>query len=447
MHSAIICVDDDWIMLKNLGAQLKRSFGKEYEILLAGSGEEAISLCADLKLKNKEIALFISDQRMPGMRGDDLLIHLHSLEPDALKIMLTGEADAESVGKVVNQAALYRYICKPWDTTDLKLTVTEALRRFKQEKKLVEQNSLLKSANAHLESSLSLLSATLEATADGILVLDNDGRVINFNQKLAKLWDLDVLELVDGRDTVLKLLARRLVGLDASRLKTLLTQVNSENQDCLTLKNGKILEYFLQPYLFSAQRLGVVLSFRDVTQAQQTAAIMQHRALHDALTNLPNRVLFNQKFSACLQNAAKSLKPVAVMFLDVDHFKAVNDTLGHAVGDLLLQHVVQRLQSGLRGDDVLARWGGDEFVLLLSKLRSVDDIGDIARRLIEALQPAFNLQGYALQITASIGIAVYPNDGQDSQTLLNQADEALYQAKKSGRNTYQFYSSKASLIL
>ncbi|MDX2229816.1 MAG: diguanylate cyclase [Leptolyngbyaceae cyanobacterium bins.349] len=439
MRSVIVCVDDEWNILKTLSDQLRRNVGKAYDIELAEGGEEALSLCAQLKAEGKDIALIISDQRMAGMEGDALLIQLHALYPKTLKIMLTGQADADSVGNVVNQAALYRYIRKPWDETDLILTVTEALRRFQQEQQLVEQNELLKTINTKLENSLSLLLATLEATADGMLVLDNLGAIASFNRKLLSIWQLEDLELTQDKNRLLDAILARLVASDVAKFQALFARVDTEKHDFLQLQNGSIIEYYLQPYQLAGESMGGVLSFRDVTQAKQMTAIIQHQALHDALTNLPNRVLFNQKLTATLTEAVGGAKLGAVMFLDLDRFKQVNDTLGHAVGDLLLQQVVHRLVNCLREVDVIARWGGDEFVLLLPQIRRPQDASDIAGRLIEVLQPEFLLQNHRLHISASIGIAVYPRDGLDSHALLHHADVALYQAKNSGRNQYQHY--------
>jgi diguanylate cyclase (GGDEF)-like protein/PAS domain S-box-containing protein len=443
MRSAIVCVDDESDILRSLGNQLKRHFGKDYDIELARSGEDAFSLCAELTAEGKDIALIVSDQRMEGMGGDILLIRLHALYPKTLKIMLTGNADANSVGNVVNAAALYRYISKPWDETDLILTVAEALRRFKQEQQLAEQNELLKKTNAKLSSSLSLLLATLEATADGIIVLDNAGKIVSFNQKFASIWNLVDTDSTADEDKLLDVILKQLTEPDAISFKTFFAQVNSEKRNCLKLKTGKIIEYYLRPQQLMGEIVGRVWSFRDVTQEKQTEAIVKHQALHDALTNLPNRILFNQKFAAALSDAANNSKAIAVMFIDLDRFKEVNDKLGHLVGDLLLQSVVQRLLGCLRETDVLARWGGDEFVLLLPQIRNREDASEIAHRLVEVLQPKFILEGHCVYVTASIGIAVYPHDGLDSSTLLQNADVALYQAKKCGKNNYQYYFADA----
>lgn len=444
MRSAIVCVDDEWDILRSLGNQLKHSFSKGYDIELANGGEDALLLCAELTAEGKEIALIISDQKMQGMEGDVLLIQLHALYPKTLKIMLTGQADVDSVGNVVNAAALYRYIRKPWDETDLILTVTEALRRFQQEQQLAKQNDLLKKNNAKLKSSLSLLLATLEATADGILVLNNAGEIVSFNQKFVSLWQLPDLNSTGRSNELLDAILECLTETDAIRFQALFVQLNAEKHDFLQLTSGNIVEYYLQPYQLKGEIVGGVLSFRDVTQDKQTEAVMKHQALHDALTNLPNRILFNQKLTAALTSELNDeFSLVAVMFLDLDRFKHVNDTLGHAIGDLLLQEVVHRLVGCLRQVDVIARWGGDEFVLLLPQIRHREDASEIAHRLIEVLQPQFLLQGYWLDITASIGIAMHPDDGLGSSTLLQNADVALYQAKKNGRNNYQHYAANA----
>ncbi len=441
MKETIICVDDEWAILRSLGEQLKRNFGKDYDIELVESGEEAISLCAELTAAEIDIPLIISDQRMNGMEGDMLLIQLHALYPRTLKIMLTGQADADSVGNVVNAAALYRYIRKPWDENDLILTVVEALRRFHQDQQLAEQQASLKRINAKLESSLSLLLATLEATADGILVLDDAENISSFNQKFAQIWNLSESVLADNDLDPVAAISAGLIETDATRFRNLLAQVTTKSHGFLRSQHGKIIEYFLQPQQLADRVIGRVWSFRDVTQEKQAEATMRHQSLHDALTNLPNRTFLNQKLSAALSQAQAQSTSVATLFLDLDHFKQINDTLGHAMGDLLLQSVIQRLTPCLQATDVLARWGGDEFVLLLPQILDRNEASAVAHKLIEALHSPFLIEGHRLSITASIGIAVYPDDEQDASMLLESADAALYAVKQQGRNNYLHYSA------
>jgi diguanylate cyclase (GGDEF)-like protein len=176
-------------------------------------------------------------------------------------------------------------------------------------------------------------------------------------------------------------------------------------------------------------------------QAQER---LQHMAQHDALTELPNRVLFLDRLKQAVARARWHERLVAVLFVDMDRFKTINDTLGHEVGDKLLQALAERFTASVREGDTVARFGGDEFVVLLDDVASEKDIGVVAQKVLEALAPPFAIDGQDLYITASIGVSLYPNDGEDSTTLLKNADIAMYRAKDLGKNTYQFYSADMS---
>jgi diguanylate cyclase (GGDEF)-like protein/PAS domain S-box-containing protein len=178
----------------------------------------------------------------------------------------------------------------------------------------------------------------------------------------------------------------------------------------------------------------------DITARKQAETTIRYQAFHDLLTGLPNRVLLNDRLSVALAEAERTEEALAVMFMDLDRFKTINDTLGHAVGDQLLQQVVGRVIHALRSVDTIARWGGDEFTLLLPHLTQPADIIRVAERILSAFSSTFCLEGQTFRITCSIGIAVYPGDGTDTATLLRNADAALYQAKSLGRNRYQLYT-------
>ncbi|MEL6780407.1 MAG: EAL domain-containing protein [Cyanobacteria bacterium J06597_16] len=167
--------------------------------------------------------------------------------------------------------------------------------------------------------------------------------------------------------------------------------------------------------------------------------VARSRRACDQLTQLPDRVLFNQQLERSLATMLEQDSMLGVAFLDLDRFKNINDTLGHEAGDCLLQQVAERLKSCLRGYDVVGRWGGDEFTLILSCLRSAEDVSNISERILRRLADPFQVQGEELYVTASLGIALAPYDGEDEQTLLRNADAAMYQAKARGRNTYQIY--------
>lgn len=180
-----------------------------------------------------------------------------------------------------------------------------------------------------------------------------------------------------------------------------------------------------------------IASALERKRAEET---IRHQAYHDVLTLLPNRILFKDQFSQALSLAQRNKQMVAMMFLDLDRFKTINDTLGHATGDRLLQSVAQRLSKIIREGDTIARLGGDEFLVLVSGIHHVEDAAKVADKLLQAMRPAFDLDGQELHITTSIGISLYPHDGDDAETLLKNADTALYRAKDQGRNTYQLYT-------
>lgn len=177
---------------------------------------------------------------------------------------------------------------------------------------------------------------------------------------------------------------------------------------------------------------------RDITEWRETLSRLDHLARFDALTDLPNRSELHRQLHKALARAGRRDAPMAVLFLDLDGFKVVNDTLGHAIGDRLLREVAIRLNAATRAGDLLARIGGDEFVLVLEDVHCTEDAGRVADKLIRTLDRPFHLNGTMLRLTASIGIAFYPEDGTTPAGLVRVADHAMYQAKAGGRGTYRF---------
>ncbi len=184
-----------------------------------------------------------------------------------------------------------------------------------------------------------------------------------------------------------------------------------------------------------------VAFIQDITERIQAERKLQHMAHHDSLTTLPNRILFAQNLEQSLARSNRHNMAVAVMFLDLDRFKIINDTLGHDIGDKALQALSGRLNSCVKQGDSVARLGGDEFAIVLENISSPDDVAPTARKILELLSRPFLIDGHELFITTSIGISLYPADGTDTQTLLKHADIAMYRAKDQGRNTYRYYSS------
>src|SRR6202790_2522929 len=184
---------------------------------------------------------------------------------------------------------------------------------------------------------------------------------------------------------------------------------------------------------------GAVVAFHDVSAARARSLEMSHLAQHDSLTDLPNRLLFNDRLTQAISMAVRQDKQLAVMFVDLDQFKKINDSLGHGVGDKLLQSVADRLVNCVRRTDTVSRQGGDEFVVLLSQVEHEEDAAVSARKILRALATPHTIDNKNLDISVSLGVSTYPSDGPDVENLMNKADTAMYEVKQQGRNNYQFF--------
>jgi len=184
---------------------------------------------------------------------------------------------------------------------------------------------------------------------------------------------------------------------------------------------------------------GAVIVFHDVSVARAMGAEMSHMAQHDTLTNLPNRTLLQDRLSQAIATANRNDSRIAILFLDLDGFKYINDSLSHAVGDRLLQMVAKRLLAAVRTSDTVCRLGGDEFVILLSEVAHAGDAGVKAGKILSALSAPFEMEQITLRVTVSVGVTTYPDDGRSAELLIRNADLAMYQAKEKGRNNYQFF--------
>jgi diguanylate cyclase (GGDEF)-like protein/PAS domain S-box-containing protein len=205
------------------------------------------------------------------------------------------------------------------------------------------------------------------------------------------------------------------------------------------------VEYHSHPILRNGRAVGAVVTFSDITERKAYQIRIAYLATHDALTELPNRTLFNDRTSYTLAAAHRTEQRVAVLFLDLDRFKVINDSLGHTVGDAVLRALSLRLKALMREGDTVARLGGDEFGILLVDIRRVEDVISIVRKLLDAFSKPLAVEGYELFVTVSIGASLYPDDGQDVDTLMTNADVALFRVKEQGRNAFQFYTQDMSL--
>jgi diguanylate cyclase (GGDEF)-like protein/PAS domain S-box-containing protein len=305
----------------------------------------------------------------------------------------------------------------------------------------VQDITTRKQAEADLRQTLSMLSATLDATADGILVVDREGRIARFNQRFVEMWRLpeDILASRDDQRALAFVLDQlREPEPFLAKVQELYTQPEAESLDILEFRDGRILERSSKPQRVGGQTVGRVWSFRDITERKRLEDELAHQAFHDSLTGLANQALFRDRVQHALTRTGRHDGRLAVLYLDLDNFKTVNDSLGHPTGDKLLICVAERLRACLRAMDTAARLGGDEFAVLLEDLTSAGDATGLADRLIAALQQPFTVADREVFIGASIGIAL-DAPGVSNDQLLRNADIAMYTAKRRGRGRYEIF--------
>jgi diguanylate cyclase (GGDEF)-like protein/PAS domain S-box-containing protein len=275
--------------------------------------------------------------------------------------------------------------------------------------------------------------------------MDSNKVIVQTNQAAETLLGIEEIGLIGKRNTELKLC--HLGTQDPLLPEQLDTQLETLHGDASYEhpKRGKrVIHYNCAPIQAQGATQGFVLTIQDVTDNHYALSAANHQAQHDALTGLPNRLLLDDRLAQLSALAHRSGTQVAIIFLDLDGFKPVNDTYGHAVGDVILIHVAQQLTSLLRESDTVARLGGDEFVMLLGYLESPQEIEALAKRILEHINQPIHLESVsdAIHIGASLGIAIYPQDGIEAAALLRQADIAMYRAKENGRNRWCYAQKK-----
>ncbi|MBV8032763.1 MAG: EAL domain-containing protein [Betaproteobacteria bacterium] len=299
-------------------------------------------------------------------------------------------------------------------------------------------------AEEELRSTVSLLTATLESTADGILVVAADKRISRFNQRFVDMWRIPQ-NVIEARDDTLAISFVLDQVTDPqgfiAKIEELYSRPLDESFDTIEFKDGRTFERYSRPQLVAGVPSGRVWSFRDVTERRRAEERIHILAFQDALTELPNRVLFRDRMEQAMAHADRAGNKAAVLFLDLDNFKSINDSLGHVAGDALLKMAAERIRSSIRETDTLSRQGGDEFLIMLTEVPMADAVTPVVEKLVSQFQSPFEIEGRELTTTVSIGIALYPDDGEDFDTLLKKADTAMYRAKDEGRNAYRFFDA------
>ncbi|HEX6084197.1 MAG TPA: EAL domain-containing protein [Thermoanaerobaculia bacterium] len=311
-----------------------------------------------------------------------------------------------------------------------------------------EERANRRRAEEALRDSERRFRALIEHSSDILTVLDAGGRIVYESPSVERLLGHTAGELMGNA------LEEHVHPDDRHALATALAQsagastpVTAELRMRARTGEWRFVEASVSNLLDNAEVGGIVLNSRDITARKQDEEMIRHLAYFDALTGLPNRMLFDDRLAQALAHSRRrGARGLAIMFLDLDRFKTVNETLGHGAGDELLRTAASSLAAILREEDTVARLGGDEFLFLLPEIDDVEDAARVARKILTVLDTPFSVHGHELHLTASVGVAMFPFDGADAGTLIRNADTALYRAKEQGGNRYQLYAPAMNAI-
>ena len=441
----ILVVDDDPVVLKSLKDLLAiRGFNPNTAI----GGQEAIC-----QLDQNDYDLVLLDLHMPYVSGHDVMDYINSSKIDTSVIIVSGETSFEAAKNACTQGA-YDFLRKPYATDELIITITNALK----EKRLKKQNLFMQQ---QLSESERLHRYIVNTSPDIIYILDQDGHFTFINERIESLLGFSKEEIVgkhysflvhhDDMEQAKYVFNERRIGTRAAKNIELRLKCKDDgksrhfNNRTLPIELSAMGMYTGDSQS-SSSYTGTYGVARDVTERKIAEETINFQAYHDLLTKLPNRALLRDRLSLAISQAKREDEKLAVMFLDLDRFKNINDSLGHMIGDELLQMVSMRLKECIRAADTLARFGGDEFTLMLPKLHNGrEDASKLAEKITNTLKQPFIVDGHELYVSASIGIALYPQDGTNIETLIKHADVAMYHVKGQGKNGYQFYSNEMNV--
>ncbi len=387
---------------------------------------------AEKHLAEHEVDVILLDLGLPDAQGLGAVRQAHAAAPRVPLVVLTGLEDESVAAHALQEGAQDHLIKGQVDARGL----VRALR-YAVERKIMEEE---------LFAEKELAEVTLNSIGDAVACTDSSGKITFLNLVAEKMtgWSwreaanrpmADVLRIMDAQNQeTIPNLMEMIVGQNGT--------VHLPANSVLIRRDGfeiPIEDSVAPIHNREGHATGAVIIFRDVSVARAMALQMTHLAQHDFLTDLPNRTFLNDRIDQAILLASRHLKKAAVLFLDLDGFKHINDSLGHPIGDKLLQSIAKRLATCVRNSDTVSRQGGDEFVVLLAEMEHPEDAALTARRMLKLVAGAHSIDQHDLHVTASIGVSVYPDDGLDAETLIKNADIAMYQAKENGRQSYQFF--------
>lgn len=432
---------------------VKRSLenkGKNIDLTVVGSIKDALSY-----INENPPNLLITDWLLPDGEGRELL----NLNNDSIPfpaVVLTSHGSEEIAVEVLKAGALSYVVKTAESLANMSQTVDRTLREWKNivERKRAEEQLAqytvelenyaiyLKKKNQELKKAqekLLLASNVFENTTEGIMVTDDQGNIQSVNPAFTTITGYDEEEIIGKNPRFLKS-DRHTEEFYKEMWESIIKEGSWKGEIWNKRKNGDVYPEWKTINAIeddNGEITHYVAVFSDITKVKLSEQRLNYMAYHDSLTGVANRLLFHDRLQQTIWQAERINAKLAVLFLDLDRFKIINDTLGHYIGDIVLRKVAEKLKKCVRESDTISRWGGDEFTIILPNIKKPQDAGLVADKIIEILSKGLIHEKHELYITASIGISIYPEDGRDLDTLLKNADNAMYQAKLQGKNNYQ----------
>ena len=442
----VLVVDDDSMVRRALADLVSSS---ERRVTQCGSGRQAIEI-----IGREPVDIVLLDLNLPDMSGLEIMRRIRASGPEPTVIVVSGDDRIDSAIATLKSGA-HEYVRKPFEPVALLRCLENAI----ETRKLAWENTAMR---MRLEHSERLHRYFVDNSPDLIFALDPQGRFRFVNDRVVSMLGYSREELcgmhysavIDEQHLVhVKwALGERRAGERASRdveVKLIPKGADTDPRpddtvSTVSLSTVGIYEDVADESRTGRRFLGTYGVARDISARLRAEQIVEFHAFHDALTGLPNRTLFRDRLGHAIAEMRRRRKSLAVLFIDLDRFKLVNDTYGHLKGDHLLQQTASRLRKCLRETDTLSRIGGDEFVALIPDLEARQDAEAIARKILHELAEPFSLGTEPFRTSVSIGVALYPGDGPNEEELIRSADLAMYQAKRKGRNGIVFFSSDLS---
>ncbi len=464
-HISLLYVEDEHEVRSLLALTLELSY-PDIHILTAENGKKGLELFERYKPE-----IVITDIKMPVLDGIAMSTEIKRRAPETIIIALTAFSDAQNLIAAID-IGVNSYLLKPIDQQKLLTTIntfvntiTDAKRmahELRQAHELLEQRvtertlelsqtvTMLQEENARrvkAENRMLLMAKVFEHSGEAIVITDSSNRILATNASFTRISGYRQDEVL-GLDPKLLKSGIETKGFYESMWETLLLHNYWQGELYGKRKGGDIFPKLLSLSVVCDEGgnvLNYIGTFTDISELKQATQQIDFLAHYDVLTSLPNRTSLKKKLSAALKMAKQSSSHLAILSIDLDHFKYINDSLGHHVGDTLLSGVASRLAKSVRNIDVVARLGGDEYAVVLPQVVSGCASAHIVSKILEDLSHTFRLDNRDVVITASIGISVFPHDGDTTEELMKNADIAMHHAKANGRNNYQFFKQEMNI--